>query len=150
VRNESTPEEYWAGVEEDIGEPIHAYALARIVSRADISGRGWLAPKPQWGLVFVTGSSVYVDSSSEPNWYERLVVSRRKKTETERLVIPIDSIREIIIPPPKTGLSGFLAGPETGVDIVYAADRKGIRLVLDRRARQDKKLLEVLATLAGA
>ena len=147
VKKETSPEEYWAAIAEELGEPVRAYALARLIDVDGPEQTGMFAPRPEWGLVFITDSALYVERGSSQGWLQRLVTSRPAQQAPERSTIPIDSMTKVIIPPPKTGLRRILAAPETVVEIHHGGGRKALRLVLDQRGANDKLLIEILSGL---
>ena len=158
VKKETSPEEYWADVAEEIGEPVRAYALARIADVAGPEQTGMLAPRPEWGLVFITDSALYVERGSPPNWFQRLVMNRQGHEAPTRDAIRIDSMTKVIIPPPRTGLRRILAVPEIVVEIHHDGtpgvlqprdhlDVVQLRLVLDQRGPNDKLLIDILSGL---
>ena len=147
VKKETSPEEYWADVAEEVGEPVRAYALARIADIAGPEQTGMFAPKPEWGLVFITDSALYVERGSTPNWFQRLVMNRQGHEAPTRDAIRIDSMTKVIIPPPRTGLRRILAVPEIVVEIHHDGTPGVLRLVLDRRGPNDKLLIDILSGL---
>lgn len=146
VKPSTSPEEYWAAIEEELGETVRAYALGRVVPHERIAGKGILAGQNDWGLVFITDSSVYIDHGRQANWFERLITPGRASEETQRMALPFDSIEDVVIPDAPTGLRRFLTGSEAGVDI-FLKEGPGVRVVLDRRGTGDQALLERLANL---
>ena len=147
VKKETSPEEYWAAVAEEVGEPVRAYALARMMDVAGSEQTGMFTPKPEWGLVFMTDSALYVERGSSPNWFQRLVMNRQSNEAPTRSTIPIDSMTKVIIPPPRTGWRRILAAPEIVVEIHHDGTPGVLRLVLDRRGPNDKLLIDILSGL---
>jgi hypothetical protein len=145
VNNETSPEEYWASVSEEVGEPVRAYALARLMNVAGPETPSMFGPKQEWGLVFMTDSTLYVERSSSQSWIQRLITTRQKEETSERKAIPIDSMTKVIVPPPKSGLGKFFGSPEVVVEIQYDQTPGLIRLVLDRRGKHDKTLIDLLS-----
>jgi len=116
----------------------------------DVAGpeqTGMFAPRPVWGLVFITDSALYVERGSTPSWFQRLVMNRQDNQGSERSTIPIDSMTKVIVPPPRTGWRRILAVPETVVEIHHAGTPGVLRLVLDRRGPNDKLLIDILSGL---
>lgn len=150
MKKETSPEEYWAAIAEEVGEPVRAYALARLIDVDGPEQTGMFAPRPEWGLVFITDSALYVERGSSQGWLQRLVTNRPAQQAPERSTIPIDSMTEVIIPPPKTGLRRLLAAPETVVEIHHEGTPRALRLVLDQRGANDKLLIEILSGLKSA
>jgi len=106
--------------------------------------------RPEWGLVFITDSTLYIERGSSQGWLQRLVTNSPVKQAQERNTIRIESMTEIVISPPKTGLRRILAAPETVVDIHHTGTPGGVRLVLDRRGDNDKRLIDILSGLKTA
>ena len=145
VKNETSPEEYWAAVAEEIGEPVRAFALARLIDVSGSEQSGMFAPRQEWGLVFMTDSALYTERGGSQSWIQRLMTTRQRTDAPERRTIPIDSMTQVTIPPPKSGLRGLLAAPEVTVEIRYDGTPGLLRLVLDRRGQNDKNLVDLLS-----
>lgn len=106
------------------------------------------APRPVWGLVFITDSTLYIEPGSSSSWLQRVITSRPTPQAQERIAIPIDSMTKVDIPPPKTGLRRILAAPETEIEIHHEGSPGVLCIVLDWRGANDKLLIEILAELA--
>ena len=148
MKKERSPEEYWASVEKELGETIRGYVLARLPDPSESGRLGMAGAGPQWGLVFLTDEALYVDRSSTPNWFQRLVQRDRGGEEEERTVIPIRAISRIDLPEQKRGLARVLAGPEIQIDIYFYPQSKPIRLMLDKRGPTDPAFIALLEELA--
>ena len=147
VRSETTPEEYWASIGEQLGEPVRAYALGRLVSGDDIRTKGILAPSPRWGLIFITDSAVYIESGKSQNWFQKLITTRQDNDPPERQRIPVESITRVTIPRPKTGLYRLLSSPEVLVQLVHTGTPGTTLIYMDQRGSNDRKVMDLLARL---
>ncbi|MEE8441127.1 MAG: hypothetical protein V3S41_05345 [Spirochaetia bacterium] len=147
VKKETSPEEYWAAIAEEVGEPVRAFALARLVAIAESERTGMIAPKPEWGLVYITNSALYIERGSTSSRLQQLFMTRHLHQAPERISIPVDSMTKVVIPPPKTGLRRILATPEIVVEIHHEGTPGVLRLQLDRRGTNDKLLIEILSGL---
>ena len=148
VNKETTPEEYWAGLSEEIGEPVRVYALARLLN-VEEAERGFFAPRPDWALVFMSDSTLYIERGSSQNWLARLITTRQRDEKQERESIPVSSITGVTVPPAPTGLRRLVAGPEVVVQIRLAGAPGLLRMVLDRRGTNDRKLIDLLSGFAA-
>jgi hypothetical protein len=148
VNQRQTPEEYWASVEEEIGETVKGFVLARLPEAGGSARLGLMAPSPKWGLAFLTETMLYIDRSSTPNWFQRLVQRDRAADDQERTAIPVRAITHIDIPKPKRGLSRILGSPEVEIEIHFQAGAPPLCLMLDRRGPTDAAFISLLAQIA--
>lgn len=154
MKKETSPEEYWAQMEEELGEPVRGFALARL--NYGVQQKGFFTPKPEWGLVFLTDSALFIEHGSTSNWLTRLMRNRDPEDKRERERIPVSTITNVVIPPPLGPLKAFLKGPEVSVLVQYGNPDGSMQLTgeahltLDRRGRQDRAFIELLSKLSGA
>lgn len=149
VKKETSPEEYWASIEREIGEPIRAYVLARLPLVSESGRSGLMGSAPDWGLAFITDTTLYIDRSSTPNWFQRLVQRNQGPGDQEREVIAISAMSRVVVPRQKQGIARFLAGPEIQVDIHYRGGSTPLRILLDRRGPTDAGFIAKLEEIAA-
>lgn len=135
-------------MEQEIGETVKGYVLARLPEAGGSARLGLLSPSPQWGLVFLTETMLYVDRSSTPNWFQRLVQRDRGGGEQERTALPVGAITRIDIPEQKHGLSRLLGSPEVQIDIHFQSGAPPLRMMLDRRGPTDAAFISLLRQIA--
>lgn len=149
MQNSQSPKEYWAQIEQELGETVRAYALGRVISHDRIKERGMFSPSPEWGLVFLTETALHIDRGSSPNWFQRILSVGKAAQEKERSTIHLSTIREIVIPPAKKGLRRIISAPEVAVD-VFLHNGPGLRILLDWRGEKDAQLMDMLRDLQSA
>ncbi len=148
MRQQQTPEQYWASVEQEIGEAVKGYVLARLPAVTDPERLGLLTPGPKWGLAFLTESTLYIDRSSTPNWFQRMIQRDRSSDEQERTQIPVRAMTQIDIPESKRGFARILKSPEIQIDIHYIGSDTPLRMMLDWRGPTDKAFISLLSEIA--
>ncbi|OQX28594.1 MAG: hypothetical protein B0D92_08115 [Spirochaeta sp. LUC14_002_19_P3] len=98
-------EEFWKNREEEIGSPILATALGRVIREEEAF--------QLWGLFYTTSKTLYFQTFESNNWYS-LLVSREKRTKKSRdeiWEIPFESLLRFELRPKKKGFLGFFAPP---------------------------------------
>lgn len=148
MKKETSPEEYWAGVAAELGESIRGYALAQLVGAEGNQRGGMFARRPEWGLVFITESSLYIERGSTTNWFQSIVTARQPAPAPERERILLGDITGVVVPPRKTGLRRVLSGSEVVVTIERTNAALSFALVLDRRGANENRLIALLSELA--
>jgi hypothetical protein len=146
VSKETSPEKYWESIAEEMGEPIQAYVLARFPRGEKSSGLP-IAAGPEWGLAFLTESTLYIDRSSTPNWFMRIVSRNQEDGQREREVIPLRAVTNVKLPEERRGLSRLLAGPEIELEIEFQGAVAPLRMMLDRRGPTDATFVSTLTEL---
>lgn len=115
----------------EIGEPVLAKALVRLIS-AD-------RKRERWGLLIHTEHGLHLISGEEPGMLERLM--GRGVGGQERVSIALSEINRIEIPPPLGGIQRFLRGPSQLVT-VHVSDGRLLHFDVDVDGRE---LLEGVA-----
>lgn len=144
MNKETSPAEYWAGIAEEVGESIRGYALAQLIGAEGTQRGGIFSHRPEWGLVFLTESSLYIERGSTANWFQSILTARKPTPAPERERILLRDITSVVVPPRATGLRRVFSGPEVVVTIELTSAASSFALVLDRRGANDTRLVALL------
>ncbi|MCK5251252.1 MAG: hypothetical protein KAJ98_14865 [Spirochaetaceae bacterium] len=99
-------EEFWKNREEDLGTPVLAKVLGRVI-RENTSA-------PLWGLFYTTEKALYFQTFQSENWLSSMFSGRKKgsgRTKDETIEIPADMIEIFRIKPKKRGLLNLFRQP---------------------------------------
>ena len=83
---ENKPDEdvgkFWQGMEETLGTPILAYTLGQYISGREVTG-------PLWGLLYLTGNTLYFHHFAQRNWFASVMQSSRAISGSESFTIEV-------------------------------------------------------------
>ncbi len=119
-RNDSVDaEEFWKEREKDLGTPVLAKALGRVIREN--------TQVPLWGMFYTTAKALYFQTFHSENWLSSMFSGGRKgssRTKDETLEIPADTIDYFRIKPKKGGLQKLFRQPPI-VDLRWKSPETG-------------------------
>jgi len=112
-------EEFWKEREKDLGTPVLAKALGRVI-REDTQ-------VPLWGMFYTTNRALYFQTFHSENWLSTMFAGGRKglsRTKDETIEISSDTIEFFRIKPKKGGLQKLFRQPPI-VDLRWKSTETG-------------------------
>lgn len=99
-------DEFWKSREEDLGTPILAKVLGRVIREE--------TPAPLWGLFYTTEKALYFQTFKSDNWLGAMFSNGKKgksRTKDETIEIPAESMEYFRVKATKGGLFKFFHQP---------------------------------------